>query len=121
MLGDSLIVSVSPCARTELSDLDSLRFHLVEDETLSDFLPLRNLLLKNNLHDLCQRTHVIHYENYRMKKFTSSVFSKTGKSFSNELVNRSANDCLSLALSHCMSLVPGISSLNWTTDRKSVV
>ena len=43
-------------------------FLLVEDESHSDFLALRTMIIKRSLNDLRDVTHYLHYENYRYKK-----------------------------------------------------
>lgn len=64
---------------------------LVEDETHSDFIALRNMIIKTNLNDLRDVTHHVHYENYRYKKLTSfnSKDQINGKNLSTSFINKS--------------------------------
>jgi septin family protein len=85
MLGELLMVTFISLSS---SDSSSYFYCLVEDESHSDFIALRNMLIKTNLNDLRDVTHNIHYENYRYKKLNSfvnsnsSIDSKTGKTSS---------------------------------------
>jgi septin 7 len=68
----------------------SLFLLLVEDEAHSDFIALRNMIIKTNLNDLRDVTHNIHYETYRYKKLSSSNAndSKNGKTFQTPSLNK---------------------------------
>jgi len=63
---------------------------LVEDEAHSDFIALRNMIIKTNLNDLRDVTHYIHYENYRYKKLTSFNTNqiKNGKTLQNVSIDK---------------------------------
>jgi septin 7 len=65
-------------------------FLLVEDEAHSDFIALRNMIIKTNLNDLRDVTHNIHYETYRYKKLSSfnNNDSKNGKTFPTISLNK---------------------------------
>ena len=65
-------------------------FDIVEDEAHSDFIALRNMIIRTNLNDLRDVTHNIHYENYRYKKLSSfhASDSKNGKTLQTSLINK---------------------------------
>jgi len=62
----------------------------VEDEAHSDFIALRNMIIKTNLNDLRDVTHNIHYENYRYRKLSSfnTNESKNGKTLQTPSLNK---------------------------------
>ena len=64
---------------------------LVEDESHSDFIALRTMIIKTNLNDLRDVTHNVHYENYRYKKLSSfhPNETKNGKTLQTPLMNKS--------------------------------
>jgi len=63
---------------------------IVEDESHSDFIALRNMIIKTNLNDLRDVTQHVHYENYRYKKLTSfnSKDQINGKNLSTSFINK---------------------------------
>lgn len=86
MLGELLMVNFS----LFLLSLFFLLSFLVEDEAHSDFIALRNMIIKTNLNDLRDVTHNIHYENYRYKKLSSFNLNenKNGKTLQNNSINK---------------------------------
>lgn len=59
---------------------------LVDNESHSDFVKLREMLLRTNMQDLIERTHLQHYELYRRNRLVEMGFSdgvtSNGKSLS---------------------------------------
>jgi septin 6/8/11 len=47
---------------------------LVENETHCDFVKLREMLIRTNMHDLIESTHGKHYELYRKNRMTQMGF-----------------------------------------------
>lgn len=86
MLGELSMVCSSLFSK--LSNKFSL--NLVEDESHSDFIALRTMIIKTNLNHLRDVTHFTHYENYRLKKLSSfhSNEMNNGKVIPNCLMNK---------------------------------
>ena len=80
---------------------------LVEDESHSDFIALRTMIIKTNLNHLRDVTHFIHYENYRFKKLSSfhSNEHHNGKTISNSFINKYFDTSLSLVFSSSFVLL----------------
>lgn len=51
---------------------------VVDNESHSDFTKLREMLLRTNMHDLIERTHMCHYELYRRNRLVEMGFCDAG-------------------------------------------
>jgi septin family protein len=54
-----------------------LMLYVVENENHCDFVRLREMLLRTNMEDLRETTHMRHYELYRRNKLQEMGFSDT--------------------------------------------
>jgi len=50
-----------------------LSFLLVENETHCDFIKLREMLIRTNMEDLREQTHIKHYELYRKSRLEQVI------------------------------------------------
>lgn len=57
----------------------------VDNMEHSDFIPLRNMLVRTHMMDMCAVTSNVHYENYRARALSINI---TGDSKTNRIVNK---------------------------------